>query len=87
MRRVILLITIIISFRAETLLADGFMLLPRITYGYTGKEKISSDAQKALIVWHDGRETLHVKSSYSGPATDFAWIIPTPARPTVLRLR
>ena len=85
MRRVIVFMAIITSFRVEILLADGFMLLPRITYGYTGKEKISSDAQKALIVWHDGQETLHLKSSYTGPPTDFAWVIPTPDRPTVKR--
>lgn len=85
MRRVIIFMAVIILFRSEYLLADGFMLLPSITYGYTGKEKVSSDAQKALIVWHEGEETLHIQSSYSGPASDLAWVIPIPSRPTVKR--
>lgn len=85
MRRVIVCMAVIIFFRGENLLADGFMLLPSITYGYTGKEKVSSDAQKALIVWHEGEETLHIQSSYSGPASDFAWVIPIPSRPAVKR--
>ncbi len=47
--------------------------------------KVSSDAQRALVVWEAGRETLHVRSSYRGPAAEFAWVIPVPARPKVER--
>ncbi len=82
MQRCALLIASIILFRAEVILGDGGIFIP-ITH--TGKQKISSDAQKALIVWWDGQETLHVRSSYRGPAVDFAWVIPVPTPPRVAR--
>lgn len=46
---------------------------------------LSSDGQRALLVWQDGKETLHLQSNYEGPAADFAWVIPVPARPAVSR--
>jgi hypothetical protein len=51
----------------------------------TPARKVSSDAQKALIVWRNGQETLHIKSNYTGPVSDFAWVIPIPSLPTVKR--
>ncbi|MBL7153689.1 MAG: DUF2330 domain-containing protein [Phycisphaerae bacterium] len=80
-----LLITATAISANEAVLADGCMLLPRISISYTGKARVSSDAQQALLMWQGGNETLHVKSSYRGPATDFAWVIPVPGRPTVER--
>jgi hypothetical protein len=71
---------IIMSIAAGPLLGDGVTLIP-ITE--TGSAQVSSDAQKALLLWEDGRETLHLKSTYTGPATDFAWVIPVPAYPKV----
>ena len=64
--------------------ADG-MVMVRVVEKKKVKVKVSSDAQQALLLWKDGQETLHVRSSYKGPAVDFAWIIPVPARPTVKR--
>jgi hypothetical protein len=66
----------------RALLADGCALVP-ITE--TGSARVSSDAQKALLLWDDGQETLHLKSTYAGPASDFAWVIPVPAYPKVRR--
>lgn len=82
MRRTILFIAVIIFLKAKIVTGDGFVLVP-ITH--TGKAKVSSDAQRALLVWHEGKETLHIKSTYSGPSTDFAWVIPVPSLPTVKR--
>ena len=45
--------------------------------------RVSSSAQRALLVWRAGKETLHLRSTYEGPAADFAWVVPVPARPTV----
>ncbi|MCK4293159.1 MAG: DUF2330 domain-containing protein [Planctomycetes bacterium] len=85
MRRFALLIAAIALSAGQDVLADGCMLLPRISLSYAGKAKVSSDAQKALLIWQEGNETLHLRSSYKGPATDFAWVIPVPTRPTVER--
>jgi hypothetical protein len=83
MRGVILFIASLAILKSGDVLADGGMFLP-ITY-MKGEERVSSDTQKALIAWHKGMETLHVQSSYRGPATDFAWVIPVPTRPEVSR--
>lgn len=85
MRRFALLIAAIALSAGQDVLADGCMLLPRISLSYAGKAKVSSDAQKALLIWQEGNETLHLRSSYKGPATDFAWVVPVPTRPTVER--
>jgi hypothetical protein len=82
MRRVILFMASLAIIKSGEALADGGMFVP--TY-IKGEEKVSSDTQKALIAWHKGMETLHVQSSYKGPATDFAWVIPVPTRPEVNR--
>ena len=60
---------------------DGGVFIPAPLAG--GEAKVSSSAQQALLVWEDGTETLHVRSNYRGPATEFAWVIPVPSRPTV----
>jgi hypothetical protein len=83
MRRAILFMASLAILKSGDVLADGGMFVP-ITY-MRGEEKVSSDTQKALIAWHKGMETLHVQSSYRGPATDFAWVIPVPTRPEVNR--
>jgi len=79
------LITAAVISADEAVLADGCMLLPRIGISYKGKAEVSSDAQQALLLWQEGVETLHVRSTYTGPTTDFAWVIPVPGRPTVER--
>lgn len=40
-----------------------------------------SAAQKALVIHTPGVETLILQTTYSGPAADFAWVVPLPARP------
>lgn len=83
--RFVFVVVAVVLFANGTVDADGCMLLPRISIYHRGKAEVSSDAQRALLVWKQGSETLHVESTYSGPAADFAWIIPVPARPTVER--
>jgi len=63
--------------------ADGVFVVVRAR----GEQetKVSSSAQRALVVWREGNETLHLRSTYEGPAADFAWVVPVPARPTVER--
>ncbi|MBM4042259.1 MAG: DUF2330 domain-containing protein [Planctomycetes bacterium] len=64
-------------------MADGFIIVKRDVGSVEAKP--SSDAQRALLIWRDGKETLHLLSTYRGPAADFAWVIPVPTRPTVQR--
>ena len=85
MRKPILFIVLIILLEGRPILADGFVLTTIRPITHTTKAKVSSDVQKALIVWHDGQETLHIKSNYTGPVSDFAWVIPVPSQPTVKR--
>lgn len=41
-------------------------------------------AQRALIVWRDGVETLVVESSFESESHDVGWVLPLPAEPTKL---
>jgi hypothetical protein len=40
-------------------------------------------AQRALIYYADGRQTLVVETALDGPGTNFAWVIPLPAVPVI----
>ena len=82
MKRGIILFILFWILPVETVRGDGCMILPVV---YRGRAKVSSDAQKALLVWRQGEETLHLQSSYSGPTSDFAWVIPLPSIPEVER--
>ncbi|HRY60126.1 MAG TPA: DUF2330 domain-containing protein [Patescibacteria group bacterium] len=41
--------------------------------------------QKAVIVSENGVETLVLSTSFQGDAKDFAWIVPTPSKPEVMK--
>ncbi len=44
---------------------------------------ISSAAQKGVIIeLPEGRQALLLQTTYHGPASEFAWIIPVPGKPT-----
>lgn len=47
---------------------------------------LTEPSQKAIIHWQDGKETLVLQVKYEGPAEDFAWIVPLPARPEIAAL-
>ncbi len=57
-------------------LADGGFFPP-----LTSEAAALSAAQKALIIHSPGAEALMLQTTYSGPAADFAWVVPVPARP------
>lgn len=60
----------------KTSKADGMILPPPNYY-------LRETGQKAAIVYEGGQETMTVQVSFEGDAKDFAWIVPTPSRPTV----
>ena len=44
---------------------------------------VAESDQKAVIVFENNTETLILSTSFQGSAKDFAWIVPTPAKPQV----
>jgi len=48
---------------------------------------LNEPSQKAVLLWRGGRETLVLQVKYEGPAEDFAWIVPLPARPEVTAIK
>ncbi|MEA3229721.1 MAG: DUF2330 domain-containing protein, partial [archaeon] len=56
--------------------ADGIIVSP------PSRRMFETD-QKAVIFFEDGMENLILSISFHGDAGDFAWIVPTPARPEV----
>lgn len=47
------------------------------------KGAITEVEQKAAIFYSEGTEKLVISPAYKGEASDFAWVVPVPARPTV----
>ncbi|MEA2007310.1 MAG: DUF2330 domain-containing protein [Patescibacteria group bacterium] len=56
--------------------ADGIVVSPP-------SRKVFETDQKAVIFFEDGMENLILSISFQGDAGDFAWIVPTPAKPEV----
>jgi hypothetical protein len=44
---------------------------------------INEPEQKAVVLFRKGTEDLIISPSYQGPTSDFAWVVPVPARPKV----
>jgi len=64
-----------------------FLLLPSISYGsmlfYPSPYPVAETAQKAVIWYENGIETLILSTSFRGNAKDFGWLIPVPSKPKV----
>lgn len=73
----ILLISIILILIYNNIcLADG-IYIPEKVY-----EKLPTiPTQRAIISYHNGKETLIIESSLNGKGKDFGWIIPLPSAP------
>jgi len=59
-------------------LADGMIIPPPAHYMY-------ETDQKGVIFFEEGIEILILSTSFKGDADNFAWVIPTPARPEVAK--
>ncbi len=69
---------------APTARADGGMFPRRDTWNEQHERAlITEPAQKAALVYKNGREQLIISPSFSGPPGDFAWVVPVPTRPQV----
>jgi hypothetical protein len=67
---------------SATAYGDGCIVIMSWDEKVSGQKPVQS-AQQAELFWSGGTETLHLRSNYTGPSADFAWVIPVPARPTV----
>ena len=70
------LLLAVISLVAGDALADGCFV-------WNKAADLNEPSQKAIIYWEKGREVLVLQVRYEGPADDFAWIVPLPAKPDV----
>lgn len=63
--------------------ADGCFMPPEETYGRLyGDLGATSTEQKGIIIEPaEGREVLLLQTTYHGPASGFAWVIPVPGEP------
>jgi hypothetical protein len=69
-------VLLILLLGAARLYADGCFVWDR------GAD-LTEPSQKAIIYFKDGKEVLVLQVKYEGPAEDFAWIVPLPAKPEV----
>jgi hypothetical protein len=64
--------------------ADGCFMPDAATFRKQRERAlIHEPEQKAAIIFRDGVEDLIISPRFSGPASRFAWVIPTPSRPTI----
>lgn len=71
-----MLLTLILFLVTVRLYADGCFVWKK------GAD-LTEPSQKAIIYFKDGSEVLVLQVKYEGPAEDFAWIVPLPAKPKV----
>lgn len=58
--------------------ADGKVFAPASV-----PQQVAMPDQRALLAWDNGVETLVIESAFVGEGTDFAWVVPLPAKPEV----
>ena len=66
-------------FGARPSWGDGSFFPP---HNYGG-EDLREPAQRALVVYRGGQESLFLFVDYQGDAKKFAWVVPCPAKPTM----
>ena len=59
-------------------MADGKVFAPPDV-----RAKVEIPNQQALLAYRDGVECLVIETSFLGEGTNFAWVVPLPAQPTV----
>lgn len=75
-KKSVFFLLVVSLFLPSVALADGMIIPPDNYY-------IWETEQRAVIFYEAGVETLVLSVSFQGNAADFAWIVPTPARPEV----
>jgi Uncharacterized protein conserved in bacteria (DUF2330) len=75
MRRTLALLLLFAPFLA---LADGVVIRPTAI-----PTPVTIPDQRALIQYSNGTERLVIETRFSGAGTNFAWIVPLPAKPVI----
>ena len=80
----IILICLAVPLLSALVLADGGMFISESSWKkHREWSMINEPEQKAVVYFSKGQEQLIISPSYQGPASDFAWVVPVPARPKV----
>jgi len=79
MKKILGLIILSLFFLPVIVHADGAIMPPPNYWVY-------ETGQKAAIVYENNIETLILQTSFQGNAKDFAYIVPTPAKPEVSKI-
>lgn len=69
---------LLLLFLSLAALADG-MVVPSTAY----PAKVTIPDQRALICYSNGIERLVIETRFTGSGTNFAWIVPLPAKPLI----
>ncbi len=59
-------------------LADG-----RVFHQNAVREPVTIPDQRALIHWTNGTERLVIETRFTGAGSNFAWVVPVPAKPVI----
>ena len=76
-------------FTGSVLLADGLIVGPKYSprFVWDKSKDINEPVAKSDYPFYDhGREDLILQVKYEGPVSEFGWLIPVPARPTVAQV-
>jgi hypothetical protein len=69
---------LLLLFLPAIALADG-IVIPPVAYAVD----VTIPDQQALICWANGVERLAIETRFTGSGTNFAWVIPLPAKPKI----
>ncbi len=64
---------------ASGALADGKVFRPPTAYPV----ELRIPDQRALLAWSNGVERLVIETRFTGPGTNFAWVVPLPSAPKI----
>ncbi|MFM7215147.1 MAG: hypothetical protein ACKO3H_09745 [Verrucomicrobiota bacterium] len=80
MRRILCLVLLVVAgvLVPETSRADG-----KVFSSVTVAEPVRIPDQRAILSWSEGIERLVIETRFSGRGSNFAWVVPLPARPVV----
>lgn len=69
---------LLLLFLPVAALADG-KVMPPVAY----PARITIPDQRALICYTNGTERLVIETRFTGPGTNFAWVVPLPGQPVI----
>ncbi|MFA6271864.1 MAG: DUF2330 domain-containing protein [Patescibacteria group bacterium] len=78
LKKIFNVLVVLSLFLPQLSTADG-MVMPQPDYW------VQETAQKAVIFYDGGVETMVVSITFQGDADNFGWVIPTPSKPTITK--